>query len=127
MKIWIIRYLGIGVAGAVGAILRVLVGQIFGRINLQSFPLGTFLINITGSMFLGWFLTYVDANHLSDTKRLVIGSGFVGAYTTFSTFMFETDKLSERGAIGMSSLYLVGSIVVGLAAVRMGILLGRRG
>lgn len=58
MKVLLLRYLAIGLAGFVGAITRVLVATLFGRLNIR-FPIGTMVINVTGSLFLGWFLTYV--------------------------------------------------------------------
>ncbi len=94
------------------------------RFNFR-FPLGTFIINITGSMFLGWFLTYITRHTVSDTTRLAIGVGFVGAYTTFSTYMWESNKLLEEGAGYLAMLNIIGSLVVGLLAVRLGIMMAR--
>jgi fluoride exporter len=124
MYTFIVRYLAIGVAGSVGAILRYVLATQIGKLNLR-FPLGTFVINITGSMFLGWFLTYVARHNISDTTRLAIGVGFVGAYTTFSTFMYESNRLADEGAGFEAIMYLLGSLVVGIFAVRVGMMLAR--
>jgi len=126
MKV-LIQYLSVAGAGAVGAVLRFFVGSACGAIFGTSFPVGTFVINISGSLFLGWFVTFAGNRiGISDTLRLAIGVGFVGAYTTFSTFMFETHALVESGS-GIKALgNLVGSLVVGLVAVRFGIWLGER-
>ena len=102
----IVRYVAIAVAGSAGALLRYVLATQIGRLNLR-FPLGTFIINITGSLFLGWFLTYVARHNVSDTTRLAIGVGFVGAYTTFSTFMYESNSLADEGAIFQATLNLV--------------------
>lgn len=123
----LIQYLAIGCAGFVGAVLRVAVATMCGRVFGIRFPYGTFIINITGSFLLGWFLTFISDRHsVSDTARLAIGAGFVGAYTTFSTLMFETNALADEGAGFAAILNLVGSILAGVLAVRFGIAVGRR-
>src|SRR5438270_4140290 len=115
----LVQYLAVGVAGFVGAIARVAVAQLFGHwFSGTRFPLGTLFINVTGSLFLGWFLTYVTARYpVSDTTRLAIGAGFVGAYTTFSTFMWETSRLAEDGAGLEAIVNLAASLLLGLLAV----------
>jgi fluoride exporter len=114
----------IGLAGFAGAVARWLVARLFGQFNIH-FPLGTLVINITGSLFLGWFLTHAARHQFSDAARVAIGVGFVGAYTTFSTYMFESNALLDDGAIIKSCLNLFGSLALGLLAVRLGIWLGR--
>lgn len=115
------QYFAVGSAGFLGAIVRVMVATWFGRFNVR-FPLGTLFINITGSLFLGWFLTYItDRYPVSDTARLAIGAGFVGAYTTFSTFMYESSRLADDGAGLQAILNLALSIFLGLLAIRLGI------
>lgn len=126
MKV-LIQSLAVGCAGFVGALARWGVGLWFARMFPMRFPLGTFVINITGSLFLGWFLTFATTRHfISPTLRLAIATGFVGAYTTFSTFMYDTAFLNEDGATFEAATNLVGSIVVGLLAVKLGMVLGRR-
>ena len=124
MNSTLVRYLAIAVAGSAGALLRYVLGTQFGRLNLR-FPLGTFIINVTGSLFLGWFLVYVARHNVSDTTRLAIGVGFVGAYTTFSTFMYESNKLADDGAGLEAMAYILASLIVGIIAVRVGMLVGR--
>jgi CrcB protein len=122
----VLQYLAVGLAGFFGAILRVAVGRFFGHFNIR-FPLGTLVINITGSFFLGWFLTFMtDRYPLSDTTRLVIGSGFVGAYTTFSTFAFESSRLIDDDAALEAILNILLSVLLGLLAVRLGIIIARK-
>ena len=119
--------LAIGAAGFVGALTRWGVASLFGRLLPVRFPVGTFFINITGSFFLGWFLTFVSVRYpVSDTMRLAIATGFVGAYTTFSTFMYESARLGDDGAGLEAIANLVGSLVVGLIAVKLGMFLARR-
>jgi fluoride exporter len=124
MKQMLLRIVAIGLAGSVGAIARYVVALLFGRLNIR-FPAGTFFINISGSLFLGWFLTHIAGKNFSDTFRLAIGVGFVGAYTTFSTYMYESNKLIDDGANLPAMVNIVGSVVAGLLAVRLGIWLGR--
>ena len=91
------------------------------------FPLGTFLINVTGSWFLG-FVGTLALDHgtlVTPAMRLLLTVGFVGAYTTFSTFMFEALQLVRQGAVAEAGLYAAGSLVVGFAAVGVGYLMAR--
>ena len=124
MKIVLLRYLMVGFAGALGAMARFAVAALFGRLNLR-FPIGTLIINLSGSLFLGWFLTYVGTRDISVTTRLAIGVGFVGAYTTFSTFMYESSRLADEGAWIEAAANLIGSLILGIIAVRLGIMLAR--
>ncbi|HEY8668482.1 MAG TPA: fluoride efflux transporter CrcB [Tepidisphaeraceae bacterium] len=122
----LMQYMAVAVAGAVGAVLRMFVATVCGRWFGTGFPVGTFLINISGSLFLGWFLAIVGNRAVSDTMRLAIAVGFVGAYTTFSTFMYESNSLIEDGLQIKAIMNLIGSLIVGLMAVRVGVWLGQR-
>lgn len=124
MKSLLMRCLAVGLAGFFGAIARYLIGLLFGRLNIR-FPLGTLFINVTGSLFLGWFMTYVALRNVSPTTRLAIGVGFVGAYTTFSTYMYESSKLADDGAHIEAMVNLIGSLILGILAVRLGMMLAR--
>jgi CrcB protein len=123
MRIWLVRCLAVGVAGFVGAILRYCVALLAGRLQFR-FPIGTFIINITGSFFLGWFLAWASARRVSDVTVLAIATGFVGAYTTFSTYMYESNKLMDSGALYEAFGNIFGSLLLGLLAVRLGVYLG---
>ncbi|HUE15455.1 MAG TPA: fluoride efflux transporter CrcB [Planctomycetaceae bacterium] len=119
-------YFAVGVAGSLGSILRYIVANVSGRFFGTGFPVGTFIINITGSMFLGWFLATIrDRMIVSDTVRVAIAVGFVGAYTTFSTFCYESDALLEEGSGIKAIVNIVGSVLAGLVAVRLGVVLAR--
>jgi CrcB protein len=124
MNTMVMRYLMVALAGSVGAVARYALGMWFGRSN-TTFPIGTFIINVTGCFILGWFLTYAERHNVSPTTRLAIGVGFVGAYTTFSTFMYETNRLMNDKAWYEAFAYLSLSLIVGLLAVRLGIVLAR--
>jgi fluoride exporter len=123
MKKVFLEFLTVGLASALGGMLRFGIARIF---TWSAFPIGTMLINLSGSLFLGWFLTYVSNRiGVSETLKLAIAVGFVGAYTTFSTYMYESDRMLQEGAGLRAMLYLIGSLVLGLLAVRMGVILGR--
>src|ERR1051325_6113507 len=119
MKI-LIQYLAVAGAGALGAVARFAIGSACGRLFATSFPIGTMVINISGSLLLGWFAVAGQQMMLSDTLRLAVAVGFVGAYTTFSTFMYESNKLVQDGAAIQAGANLILSLVLGLAAVWVG-------
>jgi CrcB protein len=121
----LVQYLAVAFAGSLGAVLRLWVGRICGYWFGTGFPIGTFVINISGSLFLGWFLAAAPRSALSDTTRLAIGVGFVGAYTTFSTFMYESNDLMQKNNQFYAAVNILGSLVVGLLAVRVGMWLAR--
>lgn len=123
-----IPYLMVGIGGFFGAIARYLVDRwISGRMG-GLFPYGTLAINVSGSFILGLFAATITERWIVHPHwRLLIGVGFVGAYTTFSTFGYETHQLMEEGSFGLALLNVLLSVTVGLIAVRFGILLGRMG
>ena len=123
---FLLPYVAIGFAGSLGSILRYVVGTVSGRIFGTGFPVGTFIINISGSLFLGWFMeTIRERMIVTDTVRLAVAVGFVGAYTTFSTFCYESTSLMRDGSEIKALVNVVGSVVVGLVAVRLGMALAR--
>jgi fluoride exporter len=91
-------FLLISLGAIVGANLRYLVGQLSLRFFSTSLPLGTLLINISGSLILGFFLIWTSERVLADPRwRLLIGIGFCGGYTTYSSYAYETFALFEKG------------------------------
>lgn len=121
------KYLAVAAGGALGAMARYyLNGSTLSRIAVP-FPTATFIINITGSFLLGFFLTLVTERiSVSPHLRVAVAVGFVGAYTTFSTFEYENAKLIEGREYLIAFLYVVLSFIVGLAAVRGGIIMARK-
>ena len=117
-------YVLVGVGGALGALARFVVARWAGAIVQSAFPLGTFVVNVSGSFLLGVIATLVTERLVpgGDAVRLALGVGFLGAYTTFSTFEFETHALLEDGAWVVACANVAFSVVVGLVALRAGVL-----
>ncbi len=112
------------VAGACGALLRYLVERAVHRRTGPGFPYGTLLINVTGSFALGLVVSLVADHGLPASVLTVAGTGFLGAYTTFSTLAFDTVSLLERGRFRASTSNLGVSLVAGLGAAALGLALG---
>jgi fluoride exporter len=119
------KYLLIAAGGALGSILRYWVGStIAGRVGIR-FPYGTLVVNLTACVVIGFTLTYLGRRaDLSPAWRFLIPIGFIGAYSTFSTYEWETLSTMRSGAFALAALYAVGSLVLGLAATWCGTLLG---
>jgi CrcB protein len=123
----------VALGSALGGVTRWGVGLAAARLLGTAFPYGTFVINVTGSFFLGWFLTVLsdrsDWTLVSwlhpDDLRLAVAVGFTGAYTTFSTFQWESHGLFKDGDHAAATLYMAGSLVLGLVAIRLGMILAR--
>jgi CrcB protein len=110
-------------AGAVGAPVRYLVDGAIGERTGGAFPWGTFVVNATGSLLLG-FLTGLALYHgFPDTPKVVLGTGFCGAYTTFSTHTFETVRLLEDGGHREAARNVLGTLAAGAAAAAAGLAL----
>ena len=116
----VLAWIGVGALGALGAYARFAVGEAVAARHPGVFPLGTFVVNLTGGFALGLLTGLaVDGDAL-----LVVGTGLLGAYTTFSTWMVEAHRLAEDGRWGTMWLYLLGSMAAGLVATGAGWLLG---
>ena len=88
------------------------------------FPYGTFVINITACIIIGFSLTYLSKRvELNPAWRYLIPVGFIGAYSTFSTYEWETLSTLRSGAFALAALYAIGSLILGLAATWCGALL----
>jgi CrcB protein len=120
------RYLAVALGGAIGACLRYYIGGSAVARAFGAFPTATFIINITGSFIIGFFLTLATEKIMIDPHvRLTFAVGFVGAYTTFSTFEYETARLIEEKQMLIALLNVILSVVVGFVAVWGGIIAAR--
>jgi fluoride exporter len=121
------RELGaIFIGGAIGAVLRVWLGREFSG-AATGWPWVTFSINVTGSFALAYFATRLQENLAQSTyRRPLLGTGFCGAYTTFSTMQVEILKMIDRGSYALAAGYAVASITAGYAAIWVGTAFVRR-
>jgi CrcB protein len=116
-------WVGLVVAGAIGAPARYLVeGWVQDRAE-RRWPWGTFVVNVTGSLLLGLLAGLVLYHGFPAEPRIVLGTGFCGAYTTFSTFALQTVELLEEGATRGAVLNGLGTLVLGVAAAAAGLAL----
>lgn len=114
------------IGGAVGAVSRYQLDLVVSQRIDSRFPWGIFLVNITGAFVVGLLFAMFESRTTVDpTLRVALTTGFLGAYTTFSTLMLDTARLSEAGELMGAAANLVGSMVVGMAAVALGMGLGR--
>jgi fluoride exporter len=116
----------IAVGGAAGAVSRYLVDVAISDRFGGAIPLGTFVINVSGSFALGvLFALAIERSLLPVELRAPLMIGFLGAYTTFSTLMLESWRLLEGGAVALAVVNLAGSTVLGMLAVVAGLAIGR--
>lgn len=121
------NFIAVFLGGGLGALLRYLVSLIAGRLIGIELPYATFIINITGSLFLGFVLAlafnkYVEPNH---NLMIFLTVGLAGGFTTFSTYSYESLVLIRQGKLFQSALYLFLSPAIGLISVYIASLLGR--
>jgi fluoride exporter len=109
-------WIGVILAGGVGAVLRFLIDGAVARRAGKSFPFGTLAVNISGAVLLG----FVGALALPHHEALIAGTAFVGSYTTFSTWMLETQRLGEERQVRNAAANIVVSIVLGIGAALLG-------
>ncbi|PWI58556.1 fluoride efflux transporter FluC [Sulfoacidibacillus thermotolerans] len=116
------QYLSVAVFAILGALARQGVEILLPPIPGNGFPLATLLINWSGAFFLAWFYTITIWRwRLPQWLRTGVGTGFVGSYTTFSTFMVESDGLFAHGAPQVAVLYLALSLLGGFALALLGV------
>jgi fluoride exporter len=115
--------LGLAVAGAIGAPARYLLDRSIQNRVTSGFPFGTFMINVSGSFVLGLLTGFALYHGFPSTPKIILGTGLCGAYTTFSTFTYETVALAESGALGTALRNAVATLVVPCLAAGAGLAL----
>lgn len=116
-----VNLLLIGIGGFFGAITRYAISLWIGQRWGRNFPLGTFAINLSGSFFIGLLMTlFTERLAVSPQWRLLLIVGFLGAYTTFSTFEYETGALLKDGEWMIAGLNVTMSVLMGFAALKAG-------
>ncbi len=120
------KYVMLAIGGSAGAIARYAVGSYIGNRMGTRFPYGTFVINISGSFVIGLVMTVLtERTHLSRNWLFLVPIGFIGAYTTFSTFELETMRLIQDGQALSALFNVVLSVIVGFVMVWLGMVAGR--
>jgi fluoride exporter len=109
-------WIGVALLGGMGAIARFVLDAAVGSRWTSSFPLGTFLVNVSGAFLLG----LVTGLALTGDALVLAGTATLGSYTTFSTWMLETHRLREAGEFGPALANTLISLVVGLGAIALG-------
>jgi CrcB protein len=122
----LLKYFAVAVGGALGSLARFWVGSTVGGRLGSRFPYGTFIINITACLIIGFSLAFLNRRTgISPVWRFLIPVGFIGAYSTFSTFEWETFSSFESGAMLLGLLYVLLSVVLGFLAVWCGVMLAK--
>lgn len=121
----VLRVTALSIGGALGVNARYFLAIAIDRVVDNRFPWATFAINMTGAFVLGLLSTLMAKYGPHHPARLLALVGFLGGYTTFSTFTLESFKLVENGSVGPSLSYMIGSMAIGFVAVAGGITLGR--
>jgi fluoride exporter len=126
MNSGMIEYLMVAMGGAIGSVLRYWVsGSVADRLGTR-FPYGTFAVNCTGSFLIGLFITLISRRaNVNPNWRYLIGVGFIGGYTTFSAFAYETFQSMQDGNMLVASLNVLLSVAVGLLCIWLGVAAAR--
>jgi CrcB protein len=121
-----IKLLMIGLAGGLGALSRYALGGMTQRVFGPNFPWGTLVVNITGSLLFGfiWALA-AQRSIITGETRLILLTGFMGSFTTFSTLMFETGELIKTGQFFLAGGNIILSLIVGLISLFIGFYLAK--
>lgn len=121
------KILSVAAGGAAGSVARYLINISPLAGVLERFPLPTFVINVSGSILIGFLsVLLTDKFEVGENVRMAVVVGFLGAFTTFSTFEMEIYGLAKGREFGIASLYLLLSVAAGFVGVAVGIALGRR-
>lgn len=114
-----------GLAGAIGALARYLLGRLIAEHASTSFPWGTLLINVSGAFLIGLLMGLTSRQAMGTQAQTILATGFLGGYTTFSTMSWEGMQLTKSGSFRQSALYLAGNFGPGLLAAALGLFVGR--
>ncbi|MGB3550788.1 MAG: fluoride efflux transporter CrcB [Candidatus Binatus sp.] len=115
----------VAIGGGIGSATRYLVGGWFAARFGSAFPYGTFAINVTASFIIGFFLAFAQERvSFNPHLRLFVAVGFIGGYSTFSTFEYESVRLLQDGEMLLGAVYILGSVITGGLAAIGGIALG---
>jgi len=122
----LLKYVMVGIGGCLGSILRFWLGSYIGGKLGTRFPYGTLVINVSGSFLLGIVFALLTARaSWSPNWRYLLLIGFIGGYTTFSSFEFETLRMIQDGQTGLGLLYVATSVAIGFVAVWGGMIAGK--
>jgi CrcB protein len=120
------QIMAVAAGGACGAVSRWLLASSIQRWSGSAFPWGTFTVNAIGSLLLGFlFIWLIERSTLGELWRMAITVGFLGAFTTFSTFSVESIRLLEEGAFGLALGYIAGQLIFCLTLAWFGAQLAR--
>jgi CrcB protein len=121
-----LNYIMVFTGGGAGAVTRYILGTWIGQRWGRSFPLGTFVINVSGSFVIGLLMTLMAERFMENPAwRLLLVVGFLGGYTTFSSFQYETGKLATDGEFLYASLNVILSVIAGFVALKAGEVLAK--
>jgi CrcB protein len=123
----VVGFVWVAIGGAAGSCLRYWLSLVLGPHSLaEGFPIATFTVNVLGSLGLGMiFILAEDRSWFGTDLRLLLGTGVMGGFTTYSTFNLESIGLMQSGAWGRAALYMGATAFVCLAAGAFGLILGR--
>ncbi|MGB3210511.1 MAG: fluoride efflux transporter CrcB [Desulforhopalus sp.] len=121
-----VKILAIAVGGGIGSIARYTVAVCAEKLTPMNFPLGTLSANLIGCLMIGFFWSYFDRIHISNEFRLFLFTGFLGGFTTFSTFARETEQFFKAGEPLHAITYLLLSNILGITMVAAGFFICHR-
>lgn len=120
------KIIAVALGGAAGSTGRYAIALLAGHLADTNFPLGTYIANIGGCLLIGFFWSWFDRIHISNEFRLFLFTGFLGGFTTFSTFARESMQFFKAGEPLQAFGYILASNIMGIAVVAVGFMLAER-